>query len=150
MTSFKNFLKTVIEINKMKTVPLKKHHLIKKELRKVNIKNWEKYAFVKVSTQDPYSKKIVYDKNNLQVAFINFKPNSESHIHNHPEVNSCIIKCLRGEFKEIKYKDKNGFEPTSTDVILENDVSSVNDNKIFHKIINLSYAKSNTLNIYLK
>ena len=97
------------------------------------------------TNKDEYHKKLIYRNSKYEMFLIYWGVNSKTKIHNHSE-EGCIMKILKGDLKELVYNEN--FELIDTNNYKEGDISFLNNEIGYHKIININDNISMSLHIY--
>lgn len=107
--------------------------------------NWQDYAIIDETR--PYTRNLIAtDNENYALLLLCWKPNEESHIHNHP-CDGCWLKVFRGKVRECRYDcSLNCVSDVTLD---EGELAYITDSMGYHKIGNPSvHNNAITLHLY--
>ena len=113
--------------------------------------DWTQHILTKPSNGYTYGRNLVYKNEEIEVYIITWFPNSQSAIHDHPEI-GCIVKILENSLNEDIYELNTYNKATfiKTTKLNVNSISFKSGNKILHKIINPNNSISVSLHVYSK
>lgn len=95
--------------------------------------DWQRFDY---SSLQPYTRKIVYNDDILEVVIICWNPHEESGAHDHPE-NGCLMRVMQGNLIETKYVNTHlGLEQTNEDILGEDKIAYQEGAKCVHNIVN--------------
>lgn len=106
---------------------------------------YENIEIKNIEEKESYTKFLFFSSDICEAYFIYWKPNSFSRIHSHP-CYGCYYTLLYNNIEEHIYN--NNLEITDLNVLQLYDISYIDDNIGFHKMINNSKYPSLSLHIY--
>lgn len=135
-----------INISK-KNIPFKNLNTteFKNILSNYNSDDWKQYTQNNIEkyVKYKYSSPIIHNYYSIEI--LSWPPNTQSKIHSHA-YNGCLMKILDGQLQEEQYD--NNFNIVGKNTIIKNDITYIDDNIAFHKIINNSNNYSYSLHVY--
>ena len=112
--------------------------------------DWKKYI---TKPEVCYNKTLVMRNEVAELYVITWSPNSESKIHDHPQI-GCVMKVVQGNLREDIYirKDQTSAKFDKTNYLVSNSVGFKTGNDILHKITNINNDNDNdrcTISIHI-
>ena len=92
-----------------------------------------------------YIRNKIYSNKYFEIILISWSPYSKSEIHDHSK-NGCAFKVLQGELVEYLYNKK--LDLINNKNYLKNDISYIDNNMGYHKIINNTKNIVHSIHIY--
>lgn len=128
------------ELNgRIATVPLFK---LKEILANYQSTDWEKFVHFKDGV---YHRELVCCNNNYKIIIISWKKGIASGIHDHP-TKGCLMKVLKGNLIEIRYKKQNEImQKTSTSLLTTDEISFIEGSDGLHNI----YAAEDSVSLHI-
>ena len=116
-------------------------------LKKINFVNFkDKNLENKAIKTKSHIKKCLFRDKKVELLLIIWPPNYETKVHSHPD-GGCISKCINNKLVEERYNTKT-LEIIEKKNFNKNDISYIDNNLYYHKIINDTNKFAYSLHIY--
>jgi len=98
--------------------------------------DWEDHV---TKPESGYSKKLVMRNDIAELYVITWSPNSESQIHDHPNV-GCLLKVVKGSLQEDLFirDGLSNAKFNETNYLIQNSIGFRSGNNVLHKITNIN------------